>query len=144
PAHPTCRWALALTLAALALLPSVAAGQTPPVRTVPKVDLDRYVGIWYEISRYPNKYQRDCESDVRASYSRRPDGRLDVVNVCRTSDGIKTTEGVARVVDEETSSKLEVRFAPAWLSWVPAVWGDYWIIGLADDYSWAVVGDPGH
>jgi apolipoprotein D and lipocalin family protein len=36
-----------------------------------------------------------------------------------------------------------VRFAPAWLSWLPSVWGDYWIIGLAPDYSWAVVGDPG-
>jgi apolipoprotein D and lipocalin family protein len=50
--------------------------------------------------------------------------------------------GVARVVDDRTFSRLKVRFAPAWLSFVPFVWGDYWVIGLADDYSWAVVGSP--
>jgi apolipoprotein D and lipocalin family protein len=50
---------------------------------------------------------------------------------------------VARIVDERSFAKLKVRFAPSWLSWVPVVWGDYWIIGLAPDYSWAVVGDPG-
>jgi apolipoprotein D and lipocalin family protein len=80
---------------------------------------------------------------VRARYARRPDGRLDVVNRCRTADGENEARGVARVVDERTFAKLKVRFAPAWLSVLPFVWGDYWIIGLADDYSWAVVGDPG-
>lgn len=51
-------------------------------------------------------------------------------------------QGVARVVDTRTNSKLTVRFAPAFLSWLPQVWGDYWVVGLADDYSWAVVGSP--
>lgn len=137
-------WTFAVALvAALALQPAGAFAQTtPPVRTVPKVDLDRYLGEWYEIARFPNRFQRDCVGDVRATYARRPDGRIDVVNACRTSGDVKKTDGVARVVDEQTFSRLEVRFAPAWLTWVPAVWGDYWIIGLADDYSWAVVGDP--
>ena len=53
-----------------------------------------------------------------------------------------TAAGVARVVDITTRAKLKVRFAPAFLSWLPMVWGDYWIIGLADDYSWVVVGTP--
>ena len=70
------------------------------------------------------------------------DGRIDVVNRCRTADGQTEARGIARLVDEQTHAKLEVRFAPAWLSWLPAVWGDYWVIGLASDYSWAVVGDP--
>ena len=116
--------------------------QTPaPVRTVPFVDLDRYAGDWFEIARFPNRFQRQCVGDVRASYARRPDGRLDVVNRCRTADGQTEARGVARIVDERTFARLKVRFAPAWLSWLPLVWGDYWIIGLAADYSWAVVGD---
>ena len=80
---------------------------------------------------------------MRARYNRRADGRLDVVNRCRAADGQIEAHGVARVVDRQTFARLKVRFAPEWLSWLPTVWGDYWIIGLAPDYSWAVVGDPG-
>jgi apolipoprotein D and lipocalin family protein len=65
------------------------------------------------------------------------------VNRCRTADGETEARGVARIVDERAFAKLKVRFAPAWLSWLPMVWGDYWIIGLPPDYSWAVVGEPG-
>jgi len=114
-----------------------------PVRTVDAVDLDRYVGEWFEVSRFPNNFQRACVGDVRATYSRRSDGRVDVVNRCRTADGrITKAQGIARIVDAGTSAKLKVRFAPAFLSFLPFVWGDYWIVGLADDYSWAVVGSP--
>lgn len=116
---------------------------SPPVRTVDRVDLDRYVGDWFEIARYPNRFQDQCAGDVRARYARRQDGRIDVTNSCRKEDGsLNEASGVARVVDPKTSAKLEVRFAPAWLSWLPSVWGDYWILGLAPDYSWAVVGSP--
>lgn len=139
------RWAATVALAAAtALQPHTARAQPrPPVRTVASVDLDRYAGDWFEIARFPNRFQRQCTGDVRASYSRRPDGLIDVVNRCRTTDGETEARGVARIVDDRTFAKLKVRFAPAWLSWLPVVWGDYWIIGLAPDYSWAVVGDPG-
>ncbi len=114
-----------------------------PVKTVPVVDLDRYVGTWFEVARFDNVFQRGCAGDVTATYAKRPDGRLDVINRCRRADGSMTTAaGVARVVDITTRAKLKVRFAPAFLSWLPMVWGDYWIIGLADDYSWVVVGTP--
>jgi lipocalin/uncharacterized protein YbjT (DUF2867 family)/ligand-binding SRPBCC domain-containing protein len=139
------RWAVAAVLMAAATLTAVSA-QAPspaPVRTVPVVDLDRYAGDWFEIARFPNRFQRKCVGDVRASYSRRPDGRLDVVNRCRTDDGQTEARGVARIVDDRTFARLKVRFAPGWLSFLPVVWGDYWVIGLAPDYSWAVVGDPG-
>ena len=141
------RWAVAagVFVAAAALQATAVRAQAPSsaeVRTVPFVDLDRYVGDWFEIARYPNRFQRTCLGDVRASYTRRPDGRLDVVNRCRADDGWIEARGVARVVDDRTFSRLKVRFAPVWLSFVPFVWGDYWIIGLADDYSWAVVGSP--
>lgn len=126
---------LSIVLLALAMTPL-------EVKTVPRVDLERYAGRWYEIARFPNRFQDDCTGGVRATYTRRRDGRIDVLNECTTAKGAKSAAGIARVVDTATNAKLKVRFAPAWLSWLPAVWGDYWVIGLADDYSWAVVGDP--
>jgi apolipoprotein D and lipocalin family protein len=146
PAHPKIarRWAAIIAIAAAAALqPASARAQEPAVRAVPFVDLDRYAGEWFEIARFENRFQRQCVGDVRASYARRADGRIDVFNRCRTGDGQIQARGVARVVDEQTRAKLKVRFAPAWLSWLPPVWGDYWIVGLAPDYSWAVVGDRG-
>jgi apolipoprotein D and lipocalin family protein len=125
-----------------AVVISLGAQEPPPIRTVARVDLDRYAGDWFEVARLPNRFQRDCVGDVRASYARRADGRIDVTNRCRTREGAIDASGVARIVDEQTSAKLKVRFAPAVLSFLPMVWGDYWVIGLADDYSWAVVGSP--
>lgn len=125
------------------LLLMASAPQSQPVTTVPHVDLDRYLGQWYEIARFPNRFQKKCAGEVRATYAKRTDGRIDVINECRTSDGSVTkAPGVARVVDEKTRARLKVRFAPAALSFLPFVWGDYSIIGLADDYSWATVGAP--
>lgn len=119
---------------------SVGAEQ-PPLPTVPSVDLDRYAGTWHEIARYPNFFERMCARDVTAQYTRNPDGTIAVVNSCRKEDGtIARAEGVARVVGP---AKLEVRFAPAWLGFLPFVWGDYWVIDLAPDYSYSVVGAPG-
>jgi apolipoprotein D and lipocalin family protein len=121
-----------------------ARGQSSgEVSTVPSVDLDRYLGRWYELARYPNRFQRQCAGDVRATYAKRDDGRISVLNECRTADGqTDSALGVARVMDAGSRAKLKVRFAPAWLSLLPMVWGDYWVIGLADDYAWAVVGSP--
>jgi apolipoprotein D and lipocalin family protein len=124
------------------LLVTLAAGQQAPVQTVSKVDLDRYLGEWFEIARLPNRFQRKCTGNVRALYSRRGDEGIEITNRCTKTEGIEEAQGQAKVVDRATNAKLKVRFAPAFLSWLPAVWGDYWIIGLADDYSWAVVGSP--
>ena len=94
-----------------------------------------------KIARFPNRFQRQCLGEVRAVYAMGQDGRLDV-NRCRTDEGVTEARGVARVVDLRTAAKLKVRFAPALLSLLPAVWGDYWVVGLAVDYSWATVGSP--
>ena len=115
-----------------------------PLPTQDWVDLERYAGRWYEIARLPNRFQDQCAGDVAATYTRRPDGVVTVVNECRRRDG-KTTraEGVARRADEKgPASRLKVRFAPAFLSILPFVWGDYWIVELDRDYRHAVVGDP--
>jgi apolipoprotein D and lipocalin family protein len=84
-------------------------------------------------------------SDVTASYSLFPDGDIKVVNRCRKEGDVVTeAEGRARLADKDgPNTKLEVRFAPAWLSFLPFVWGNYWIIDLAEDYSYAVIGEPG-
>ena len=122
---------------------SAGADGSASMKTVAKVDLDRYAGRWYEISRLPNRFQKGCAGNVTAEYVVRDDGRIDVVNRCSTTDGQeKRAAGVARIVDEKTGAKLKVRFAPAVLSFLPMVWGDYWIIDLAPDYSYAVVGEP--
>jgi apolipoprotein D and lipocalin family protein len=128
-----------LEIVLLAIPPAFA--QTDPLPTVPALDLDRYAGQWVEIARYPNSFERDCARDVTASYTRNPDGTIGVVNACRTAGGeLKRAEGMARMASPP--AKLQVRFAPAWLSWLPFVWADYWVIDLADDYSYAVVGEP--
>ncbi|HET9530610.1 MAG TPA: lipocalin family protein [Blastocatellia bacterium] len=124
---------------------TVAAANRPQtLEVVPSVDLARYVGKWYEIARLPNKFQNKCAGEVMATYSQLEGGELKVVNECRLKDGqIDRAEGKARLADKDgPNSKLEVRFAPAWLGWLPMVWGDYWIIDLAPDYSYSVVGTP--
>lgn len=132
---------LAAMLILGAALPS-AAGPAP-LRVVPGLDLTRYAGTWYEVGRLPNRFQEKCAGDVVARYELRPDGRITVVNRCRTTRG-DTTEatGVARRVDGQPPSILEVRFAPAFLSFLSAVWGDYQVIALGEAYDHAVVGTP--
>ena len=100
--------------------------------------------IQYEIARLPNRFQDKCAGDVAATYSLREDGGLAVVNQCRTKDGrVDQVEGVARRADPQgPASRLRVRFAPAWLSFVPWVWGDYWILELDRDYRFALIGEP--
>ena len=132
-------------LAAIALcLPAAAPANNPPLRVVESIDLTQYSGRWYEAARLPNKFQSQCAGDVVVHYALRDDGRLDVVNRCRTEAGkVDEARGIGRKAGDGTSnSRLEVRFAPAILSFLRSVWGDYWIIGLGPEYTWAVVGTP--
>ena len=120
-----------------------AQGSDVPVKTISTLDVQRYLGTWYEIAKYPNWFQKKCASNTKAVYTVRPDGHLKVLNSCKTADGtVSEAEGVARQVGAKDSPKLEVRFAPAWLSFIPMVWGDYWIIDLDSQYQLAVVSDP--
>jgi apolipoprotein D and lipocalin family protein len=135
---------VAHVVAMLALTLPLVAQSDQPLRVVESVDLTRYVGRWYEAARFPNKFQDHCAGDVVAHYALRADGRVDVVNRCRTSQGkVEEARGIARKAgDGKNNARLEVRFAPAILSFLPAVWGDYWIIGLGPEYTWAVIGTP--
>jgi apolipoprotein D and lipocalin family protein len=113
------------------------------VKPVSSVDLNRYAGKWYEIAKYPNRFQRKCVANTTANYTKKDNGRIEVINQCKEQDGkINDAKGEAKIVDEKTNAKLKVRFAPGFLSFLPFVWGDYWVIDLEKDYNYAVVGTP--
>ena len=113
------------------------------VTTVPRVDLKKYSGKWFEIARYPNKFQKKCVGNTTADYVIKEDQNIEVTNKCVKKNGItEEAKGEAKVIDSATNAKLKVRFAPGFLSFLSAVWGDYWIIDLDDNYQYAAVGDP--
>jgi len=118
---------------------SIAASgdDKPPLQTVPSVDLQRYMGTWYEIAAFPQKFQKGCHCST-AVYEMTDKGYVRVINSCRkdSPDGkLKIAKGKAFVVEGTGNAKLRVQF----------FWpfrGDYWIIELAEDYSHVVVGAP--
>lgn len=129
---------LIVTAASINLM---AQNENNKVVTVDHVDLSRYVGLWYEIAKIPNSFQDHCASNTIAEYSLNDDGTIKVINSCMESGGeTDKAEGIAQVVDTKTNSKLEVSFVS--IFGFHLFWGDYWIIGLADDYSYAVIGTP--
>ena len=141
-----------ISLFCLAALKTMAgdatAQQDPPpagraLSTIASLEVPRYMGTWFEIAKYPNWFQKKCASAARADYSLLADGQVQVVNRCRLADG-ETTEAVgkARQLGPATSAKLQVRFAPSWLSFLPFVWGDYWVIDLEQDYQLVAVSEP--
>jgi apolipoprotein D and lipocalin family protein len=114
------------------------------LQPVAELDLDRYSGRWHEVARLPNRFQDRCTGETTAEYSLLDNGEVRVVNSCRKADGsMMRAEGRARRADRDgPASRLKVRFAPKILSFLPMVWGDYWILDLTDDYDAALVGEP--
>ena len=116
---------------------------TPALTTVASIDVPRYMGTWYEVAKFPNRFQKMCVRNTQATYSLQADGTVRVVNRCTMSDGTsKEAEGAARQIGPATSPKLQVRFAPAWLYFLPWVWGNYWVIDLDPNYQWVAVSEP--
>ena len=131
-----------LALGAGLLLAGCAASRPSGNARVPEpaksVDLNRYLGRWYEIARYENRFERDCEG-VTAEYTLRSDGLIGVLNTCRehTPGGrARSSEGRAKIVAGSDNAKLRVSF------FGPFFFGDYWVLDHADDYAWAIVGEP--
>jgi apolipoprotein D and lipocalin family protein len=132
----------AITLLAFAFALGMGAAPRPaqdaPLAVVPSVDLARYMGVWYEIASFPQKFQKGCHC-TKAEYAMTDRGYVRVLNSCRkdsASGKVKTAEGKAFIVEGTNNAKLKVQF----------FWpfkGDYWIIELASDYSHVVVGEPG-
>jgi apolipoprotein D and lipocalin family protein len=115
-----------------------AASVAEPLTTVPFVDVERYMGTWYEIGSIPQWFSRGC-FNTWAEYTLRDDGRVDVLNQCHKGSPtgrVKQAKGIARVVNDQTNAELKVSF----------FWpfeGDYWIVELGDNYEYAVVSEPG-
>ncbi len=124
----------AIRKSAFVLLLSTSC-QSQELATVPKLDIDRYMGTWYEIARLPNRFEKGMEC-ITATYSLRPDGRITVMNRGVKSSGkLSQIEGVAWIPDKSEPAKLKVRFF-----WPFA--GKYWIIHVDANYKYALVGEP--
>ena len=104
------------------------------LEVVPRVELKKYLGKWYEIAHLPARFQEGC-TDTTATYALSEDGSISVLNECRKNDKVKQAKGKAKVVDKTSGAKLKVTFF-----W--PFYGDYWIIDLGKDYDYAVVGTP--
>lgn len=128
---------LAAAVLSACVLPPVNRDNEAPLGPVAAIEIERYAGRWFEIARFPNAFERNC-AGVTADYAQRPDGRIEVVNTCRqggVNGEVRVARGSARIVDTETNAKLKVRFGGPFE-------GDYWVLDRADDYSWALVGEP--
>ena len=127
---------LAATAALAGTAALVVARRPPPapLRTVAHVDLDRYLGRWYEIARLPTRFEKDL-THVTADYARNPDGSVRVTNAGRRGQQPKTVTGRATVTDPTTNARLEVSFFWPFT-------GNYWVMELDPAYQWALVGEP--
>jgi apolipoprotein D and lipocalin family protein len=129
-----------MTMKRLLLLPIIlltlvgCSRPYPPLATVTKVDIEKYLGTWYEIARYEHFFEKGC-SNVTATYTLKDNADIKVINRCSKDDARLTQAiGVAHATDE-SNSKLKVSFFRPF-------YGDYWIIMLDEQYRYAVVGDP--
>lgn len=123
------------------VLARAVRGKAPP-ETAARVDLQRYAGRWYEVARFPARFEGKCVGDVSATYAF--DGQKGrILNRCRLRDGrMQSVVGAARVVPGSHDARLKVSFANGWLRWLPGGWSDYWILGVDPDYQAALVGTP--
>lgn len=119
------------------------AAATVSVQAIPTLDVPRYMGQWYEIAKFPNRFQKKCVADTVAQYTLLTSGRVRVTNRCRMANGeMDEAIGMARQVGAKNSPKLKVRFAPEWLSFLDAVWGNYWVLDIDPAYQLVAVGEP--
>jgi apolipoprotein D and lipocalin family protein len=113
-----------------------------PLPTVQNVELDRYLGKWYEISSFPQKFQKGCNATT-AEYSLRADGDIKVLNSCRLGsvDGkLKEAVGRAWIKDKKTNAKLKVQFFLTRIKFF-LFSGNYWILDLDKNYDTVLIGD---
>ena len=112
------------------------------VESVEFVDINKYMGTWYEYARIPNRFQKKCEGNVTANYSLLPDGNVSVINQCLEKNGSNDkADGVAKIVEKNTNSKLKVSFFS--IFGINLFWGNYWVLYIDKEYTIAVVGEPG-
>ena len=138
---------IVLTVLALFIFTDFSSAQStakPALSAVNGIDLSRYAGRWYEIGKYPNRFQKQCVANTTANYTIKKNGRIEIRNECVKKDGTTVKAvGEAKIGDKTNNAKLKVRFAPGFTSFLPFVWANYWVIDIAPDYSYSVIGEPG-
>ena len=124
-----------LILICIMFLFTACSSKNPPLQTVEKVDLERYLGTWYEIARYEYFFEKDCKN-VSANYSIMDEETIKVINKCTKIQTNEKKEAMGRAYAiDETNSKLKVSFFRPF-------YGDYWVLILDENYEYAVVGTP--
>ena len=124
-----------LILICIMFLFTACSSKNPPLQTVEKVDLERYLGTWYEIARYEHFFEKDCKN-VSANYSIMNEETIKVINKCTKIQTNEKKEAMGRAYAiDETNSKLKVSFFRPF-------YGDYWVLILDENYEYAVVGTP--
>lgn len=122
---------------------TMAYAQTKPLKTVEKLELDKYLGVWYEVARKPLYFQNNCDRDVTATYTLNENGNVAVDNRCYSKDGsLNQSIGEAFVQNAPFNSKLKVSFLPEAIRWLPFGRGDYWVLKLDENYQTVLVGEP--
>lgn len=122
---------------------TLANAKNEPLQVVDKVEVDRYLGQWYEVARKPLYFQNKCDRDVFATYTLNENGNIKVDNRCTSKDGkLNQTIGEAFIQNEPHNSKLKVSFLPSIIRWLPVGRGDYWILKLDENYQTVLVGEP--
>ena len=122
---------------------TMAYAQKESLSTVEKVELDRYLGTWYEVARKPLYFQNKCDRDVTATYTLNENGNIVVDNRCIKKDGEQTQSGgEAFVQNPPQYTKLKVSFLPDFIRWIPVGRGDYWVLKLDENYQTVLVGEP--
>ncbi len=132
-----------LAVSALLLLahPSalLAAAFTPAPAPTKPVELQRYVGRWYEVARVPNHFERGKGCDApTADYLQDAKGAVTVVQTCHENapnGPEKVYHATAQILDPGTNAKFKLTF-------YVLLTKEYWVLDHAQDYKWAIVGDP--
>ena len=111
-------------------------------QAVDSINVQKYVGKWYEIAHLPMYFQRKCASNTTAQYSINSDQTLSVLNSCQTSDKQPINAKGIAYPQNAGNSKLKVSFLPKGLRWLPFTKGDYWVLRVDPNYNVALVGGP--
>jgi apolipoprotein D and lipocalin family protein len=140
-------FALLLGLYAIGNSKPLSAQQMAPLQAISSLDLQKYKGRWFEIAKYPNRFQSMCAKATSAQYTLQ-EGGVSVQNTCTTDKNeVSQVMGEARAIGKVTNdslspAQLEVAFAPKWIRWLPAVWGSYWVVAIDPNYRWSLVSEP--